>query len=188
MGAARTVRVDLGAVDQETAQEQLVSYNSVVQHEAFKLRLVPTPGVDREDLVSVGQIAVLEAYLTWSRHKNCAYAAWVRRIVQWRMRELVQECANKEEELQADLAETNTPESKFLACEEESWFEAAVSRLTPRQGVIIAARLEGETLAQIASTLGVHYSRVSRDLQSAVLILRRRLERENVGDCRIRLR
>lgn len=187
MGAARTVRVDLGAVDRETAQELLVSYDTVVQREAFRLRLVPAPGVDREDLVAVGQIAVLEAHLSWNRHRNCTFVAWVKRIVQWRMRELVQMCANQEEELKADLAETNTPESRFIACEEESWFEAAVSRLTPRQGAIIAARLEGETMEQIASTLGIHYSRVSRDLQTAVTKLRRWVEREAV-DCHIRPR
>lgn len=185
MDANRVIRVDLSAIDQETAEELLSSYRSIVNRAAFRLRRIPIPGIDREDLLAVGRIAVLEAYITWNRNGGSVFSTWVCQVVRWRMGEVVQKCARlNEETLTRDPAETNTPESRFLTAEDESWFETAVSELTPRQGAIIAARLDGETLAQIAATLGIHYSRVSRELQTAVYILQKRAKIEAV-DCHI---
>lgn len=184
MDASRVARVDLSDIDQETAAELLASYTPIVKRAAFRLRRVAIPGIDREDLLAVGRIAVLEAYVTWNRRAGSVFSTWVCRVVRWRMGEVVQKCATQEETLVRDPAETNTPESRFLAAEDESWFETAVSELTPRQGAIVAARLDGETLAEIASTLGIHLSRVSRELQTAINALQKKAQREAV-DCYI---
>jgi len=127
-----------------------------------------------DELVCVGNVAVLEAHLTYDATAGAAEATWVRRIVHWRISAEVRQMRRGHALLgDADAFDDNIahdPEQGYLrhlVLDKLRW-------LTPRQSTILLARIvDGETFESIGQSLGVSTQQTHKDYQIAVQHLRK---------------
>lgn len=164
----RAVRVDLRGISNRTAKELLATYGSVIDHEARQRvgRLLASGfGSDLADLRQVASIAVLEAALTYAG-RTCSPRTWTVKVVRWRLNEHVQAAFPAGEErlaLPELVANDGDQEAQVLRGEQLAWLEGALGRLPPRLGMVLTARLTGETQGEIGMTLGVTTERVRQN-------------------------
>ena len=149
--ARKEVRVDMGGIPAGTAAELLTAYGGIIARIAATF-----PTVETEELRSVGQIAVMEAWVTYNPRREIPMRAWVTQVVRWRIVERADVEISRRDVGSLDLAPepaTNgrhDPERRYML---DQVIDLLVY-LTPRQAMIIDGRLRRETFAEIAITLG----------------------------------
>jgi RNA polymerase sigma factor (sigma-70 family) len=83
----RQVRQDMGSVPPKRAFELLAEFEPLVAREsrryARRTRQCPWFGV--EDYLSVGQIAVIEAFVLYRAENGTTLKTWVTKVVKWRL-------------------------------------------------------------------------------------------------------
>jgi len=82
----------MSKVSSKTAQELLRQFEPLINSEARRLanRSRNSPWFGFEDFVAVGQIAAIEAYVSYNAETNVTLKTWGHRIIKWRMREAAQ--------------------------------------------------------------------------------------------------
>jgi RNA polymerase sigma factor (sigma-70 family) len=89
MFVRRQVRQDMRSVPPATARQILRDFEGLINHEARRCARMTRRdawfGV--EDYAAVGQIAAMEAFVLYRPECGAALKTWIRRMVQWRMRE-----------------------------------------------------------------------------------------------------
>lgn len=140
------------------------------------------PYIERDELLSAGRIAILEGYLR--RDKRSSERTWIRRYIHWRLQDLA--TPNKERRIDAlspHVGRDSLGEDPQLlngADPEEQFWRAtalhAISNLTIRRQVIVAAKMQGETYQEVAETLGISTARAALEGKGAFEELRRILE------------
>jgi RNA polymerase sigma factor (sigma-70 family) len=134
--------------------------------------------VEREELLTVGKIAIMEAFCTYDQATaKGSERTWVRKTIRWRLNGASwrEKSASDPEIFVRDEAKTNgrhDPEKANLKSE----ILAALERLPPRQRTILDGRLRGETYQEIAGTLGISHQRVQQEAQTAYTALREWIE------------
>lgn len=150
--ARKEVRVDMSEIPAGTAADLLTAYGGIIARIASTF-----PTVEADELRSVGQIAVMEAWVTHNPRREIPMRAWVTQVVRWRIVERADAEISRRDLTSLDLAPepaTNgrhDPERAFML---DQIIDLLVY-LTPRQTMIIDGRLRRETFAEIAITLGV---------------------------------
>lgn len=176
-------RCDLSALNEAEAVEALRTHQTTIESEArYYARRSRDEAVDLEDLRAVAQVAVLEALVTFDASRTASEGTWVRLMIRWRL----QDALRREQATEAVDAEAlpngRTPGQIFEAMEARVWWEQEVGRLPPRDRVIVAATAQGETIRQIAHTLGLTASTACRARQRAYDTLRRRALEAGVAE------
>lgn len=142
------------------------------------------PYIEKDELLSAGRVAILEGYLR--RDKRSSERAWIRRYIHWRLQDL----AMPHKELRTDALSPRVgrereslgedPQLLNGADPEEQFWRAtalsAISRLTIRRQVIVAAKMQGETYEEIGETLGISTQRTALEGRWAFEELRRILD------------
>jgi len=140
------------------------------------------PYIEKDELLSAGRIAILEGYLR--RDKRSSERGWIRKYIHWRLRDI----AAPQKELRIDALAPHIgreslgedPQLLNGADPEEQFWRAtalsAISRLTIRRQVIVAAKMQGETYQEVAETLGISTARAALEGKGAFEELRRILE------------
>lgn len=81
------VRQDMGGVPPKRVVELLAEFEPLVTREAHRCarrtRQYPWYGI--EDYLSVGQIAVIEAFVSYRAESGAALKTWVTKLVKWRL-------------------------------------------------------------------------------------------------------
>lgn len=159
---------NLGSIDDATARRLLTDY----------LPLVLSFGrvfysLDKATLRSVGEDALLEAYLTFDASRGCSEAVWMRRNVYWRLAAAVERRGLRpagDESLGPDPQVVNgvNPEVAFL----QATAVQALERLSIRQQMVVDGRMRGETFAEIGPQLGISDTMAHREWTTAIAILR----------------
>ncbi len=162
-------------VDDATAKDLLKRYGSFLgaMTKAY-------PGLERDEVLEIGRIAVLEAHLTHVPERSNE-STWVRKVVGWRLQDAAARdwVARGEGLIDPDaelgrLVNGANPEQQF-------WRATAVNtiaQLEPRHQMIVDGRMRGETWAEIASSIGISTAMCHREGQRAYNRLRSLLEGE----------
>ena len=161
--------IDFARVDRVTAKRLLDTYMPIVG------ALVPIyPHVPKDDLLEAGRVAILEGFL---RHDHRSLErTWIRKFVHWRLAEAA---TPSEEDLDHEHLGTDPQLLNGADPEEQFWRATAVSaiaQLTPRQQIIVTGKMQGETYAEIAETLGISTSRTALEGKQALHRLKGILE------------
>lgn len=175
MDPRRIVRLDLGSISGAQAAAILAECAPAVDAEVARLRsaLRHTQGVDEDDLRSLGQIACLEASLTWDASRGCALRTWAGRMVRWRLSEAVQAAQSPERGgIETSEEEGVDPHEDYDEAERLEWLQRALGGLTPRLRLLVASRLRGEAQGAVGRTLGIAKARTSQEVHAAVACLR----------------
>lgn len=180
MDAHRAARLDLGGIGAELARRILAECAPAVDAEVRRLTpaLRHTHGIDADDLRSLGQIAVLEAYLTHQEGRGRTLRSWAGQVVRWRLSEAIEssqaECVS-DPEVDSDTAgPAEDPAESYDSIERVVWLEQTLGTLPPRHRTLIAQQLRGEAQRHLGATLGLGRTRVSKETQNAVAALRAR--------------
>ncbi|HEY5657384.1 MAG TPA: sigma-70 family RNA polymerase sigma factor [Myxococcota bacterium] len=177
---------ELGSVGDERARELLQRFAPAVDGavRAFVAGGARV-GLEPDDLRQLARLAVLDAAL--SHDGRASLGHWVRKTIRWRLTEAVLAEERPEEPLEAPERVVNgeNPEELVERLHLVSWVRGAVDGLDVRQRTILACRLEGETLRQIAASLGISATRVHQETKRAHQRLRQavreHLDAEDLG-------
>lgn len=172
MDPSRVARVDLASVSNAQAKRALSDMAGAVEKELQKVAWVRLRGVDLDDLRAIAHLAVLEAVVTYNESRGRKWSSWAYQLIRWRLQEAVRvELAYETQEVaavNAPLDAAPSPEEVYLAREAHTRVGRHLARLPPRAGTALACKLQGESLAEIGASVGVHYSLVCREIQDAV--------------------
>lgn len=200
----RVLPLDLGEVDDATARQLLEQHRPII-NTAIKRYLAASSvafhTIPRDDLRAIAEAAVLEAFVRYREGDQSrdngggGLATWVRRVVGWRVGEVVRN-ALACEPLQSERAESPrspnadpngaSPQHQLprqfhyepqqaevvQARQLVGWLRHRLRSLTPRRRVIIVSVLKGEQKCSIARSLGISPGRVSQEYKVAVERLR----------------
>lgn len=168
--AKRDVRCDMRSCDDATARILLDRYRGLIGRIAAGFSRL-----DRDELQSVGQIAVIEAHVTYEPHRGVPERSWTAQVIRWRMVELAVEARERrrsEDEFQEEHALTNghhSPEKAFF----RRLLTEMIEQLSPRHQAVLEGRLRGETFEEIADSLGLSRSRVDQHEKAALVALQK---------------
>lgn len=158
--------LDFGRISAATAKRLLDQYRPLVR---AVVRLHPASA--RDDLLAVGDVAILEGFLKWQPEK-ASEGTWIRRIVHWRISgacEFSTVTEQFDEELFSDAHDTEREVLQGLALR-------AINGLSPRHQSIIQARLANETFVEISESLGLSKSTTHDEYLEALKLLRINME------------
>jgi DNA-directed RNA polymerase specialized sigma subunit len=176
MDATRAVRRDLGSIDAALASRILTECAPGIDAEVRRLRpaLRHTQGIGVDDLHALGQIAALEAYLTWEAGRGRTLRSWAGQVVRWRLTGAVMDAQSPEEsrgtppQRPEDVVD---PALDHDEAERQAWLLDTVGKLAPRLRVLVVSKLRGEEQAATARTLGIGQGRVSQEIRVAIVTL-----------------
>ena len=160
--------IQYGVIDDAAARALLDRFAKLIDTE---LRRVSATDSDNAAMRSAACLAVLEGALTHNEHRG-PLQPWIRRVVRWRL--VAQTTRHgSEPELRVSDAEQvvngDNPEQIVTKLR----LHAAIGRLSPRHRTIITNYFwGGETLRQVAETLGLSPARVHAELHTALSLLR----------------
>lgn len=167
---ARDRRCDFSRVDAATARRLLASYRPVVR------ALCGLYSSDiRDDLLSIGDEAILEGFLSL-QPERATESGWIRRVIHWRLTEAARTAlcvpvtVSLEDGSTADNHDTEREVLQNLALR-------VVGLLSPRHQAIILGRLQAETLEEIAQSLGISTARTQVEERNALILLRKAMEK-----------
>jgi len=171
----RWVRADMSTVSNADAKKHLDEFCEIVRAEAAWGH----PN-EREDLVAIGNIAVIEAIISWDMQrdgKRCSRKRWVRQVVRWRLREYMTRSAERVantlhlEELGGGtgkdwedlLPDEHAPCPETSVVEQGSFRKVLghLTRLPQHDQMLLDGELRGESIATVAKTLGITKQRAS---------------------------
>jgi hypothetical protein len=192
----RWVRTDMSSVSNADAKQHLAEFHEIVRVEAA----LGHPN-EREDLVALGNIAVIEGIISWDNQRDgtrCSRKRWIRQVVRWRLREYMMRNATRcaqtiplQEAFELGPERTGTghnrpweeilpdveavdPESAVV---EQGSFQKVLghlARLPQHDQLLLDGELRGESIATVAKTLGITKQRASVVRVRAVSRLRAR--------------
>lgn len=187
------LRVDLGSISDEVARKLLDRYTgmvvTIVRHYTPSAQMA-FHGIDIELLVSIGQTALLEAHLSYregdvtlERTPGSGFSVWARRIVRWRIGEVIQTALASEPwytdrrdssngVLHKHVAPTTPPDVQAHHHAIGAWLKTCLARLEPRERLIIACLIRGESQVAIARSLGLSPGRVNQIVKYTLVQLR----------------
>ena len=177
----RVARVDLGAVSDEDAERVLELAKSCIAIEIRALGPIERhlDGLEHEDLVSIGQIAAIEAFATWEAGRGARLKTWIQRMVRWRLRETVQSSQRQEEPEEPQVLEASVSNALvdsvhtiLIADRICSAFARAYRELSPREQELVEHAVVGRTRADAARMLQARYSDVCRETNEALARIR----------------
>jgi len=166
----KALRADISKVDDATARKLIRQYLPAVRALAGLY-----PAWERDDLVAVGTVAILEGYVT--RTERSSEGRWIRKVIYWRLLEEIGERMRGPTDtvslgVDPQLVNGANPEEQFW----RATALRAVATLSPRQQAIIDGQMRGETYAEIAETLGIGASRTHTEGKHAFEELRELLD------------
>jgi RNA polymerase sigma factor (sigma-70 family) len=173
-------KISFNRLSEATTKDLLMRYGALVQAVA-SARIRMSYGCCVEDLVSVGQIAILEAHVTYKPTLDCTQDTWTKRVVRWRIAE---EAARYVERPLPKATDTERM-SNGLAPDklyDRAFAREAIGVLDPRRAAILQCRLHGYTCEEIGTQLGISASRVSTEEHRALEQLRVWADDEDVVD------
>jgi RNA polymerase sigma factor (sigma-70 family) len=191
---ARAFREDLSSVDDSIARELLREYGGCIKRSAVDWhtktkRQAPFFVVELDDLIAVGNAALLEAWViyrdgdtsrdnTEGRAFGGGFSAHIRRIVYWRIRDYIEGLAQSDQ-ASAQFAETlaldasdEDVETAFYLTELRIWLRAALAQLTVRERAVVVGVTRGDSQAQLGRELGLDRVAVHRCYHRAIEKLR----------------
>lgn len=126
---------------------------------------------DRDDLISVGRIAVLEAHLTYTTGRNCSKEAWTKLVIRWRMGQEMGRIIESpiDPSTLVDIPNDHEPEELYA----RAFAREAIGRLDPREATVMWCRLRGFQVKEIAAQLGISTKAVWDSEKKALEILHR---------------
>lgn len=199
----RAFREDLSSIDNSIARELLKEYGGWSRRIAadwhYQLRRQASFfTVELDDLVAVGNAALLEAWViyrdgdvsrdnTHGRTFGGGFSAHVRRIVYWRIRDYI-EGLSQSDQASAEFAGSVTddePEHADIEVllytgELRVWLRSALSELDVRERAVVAGMARGDSQAQLGRELGLDRVAVHRCYHRAVDKLRRSAVRRGI--------
>lgn len=186
MDPARIARVDLSEITEERARELLETFAVVLENEVRRMlpALKHCVGIGPEDLVSVAQIAVLEASLRYREDADRTLRSWVSLVVRWRVGATVQAHQRREEALEQPESVLNgrNPEETYQLSELRTWFERQLGALGPRERIIFSEQLSGrETMGELALSMGISRGRLYQLRAQAFSRLRAEAKGSDLG-------
>lgn len=169
MGTPRKPLRSLSRIDNATAQRLLDRYLRIAGGMASAF-----PELEHDEVLSVGRLAILEAYLSYDASRGCAESTWVRKTVWWRLLEASRAAPPPAESLGTDPQRVNgaSPEQQFW----RATAVRAVARLSPRHQVLVSAWMAGETFTEAGATIGISGPLAHRETHKALAQLREILE------------
>lgn len=171
--AKRDVRVDMSSCDEPTARRLLEEYTPLVQRMVGDFH-----GLDTDDLVAVGKIAVIEAHVTFRESRAIPRRSWTTTVIRWRMAVAVDRTLVLQRlETPLDDGDPITnghhdPEKAFL----REVLTELMGHLSPRHQAVLEGRLRGETMEEIGDMLGLGRSRVEQEEKAAWAVMRKLAE------------
>jgi len=162
---------DLSAISEERAHELLTQFGPAVEAEVRAFTSVGARmGLEVSDLRQFARLAVLDAVLTYNGRSSLRY--WVHKKIRWG---LIREVERPEqlEPLPEEPLNGENPEELLERLELVGWVRGAVDGLEIRQRTILACRLQGETMREVAASLGISPTRVHQESTRAISSLRR---------------
>lgn len=197
---AQIIRVmEGGGPEVQTARQTLIERNlRLVAFIARRYESPATIGVNIEDLISIGTLGLIKAVNTFRSDKNIKLATYASRCIENEILMYFRKISGRQEvsldePLNADgdggelllsdvLGSDEPPPLQELEeAEERTALRRAVSRLEPRERLIIELRfgLKGgqeQTQSEVASLLGISQSYISRLEKKTLRKLRAELE------------
>ncbi len=174
---------DLSSISDAKARALLREFGSLVEKALKRYSRVELQGLGYDDLRAIAHVAVLEASISHDEER-CKLRTWVYRTVCWRLARAVKDA-------QPDVELTDEPD-KFRnganplevleKLESVMWVRQTIGVLGPRQRTIVVASMSGETLRQMAPTLGISKSRVGQERDKAYETLRERALEAGLDD------
>ena len=163
-------RLDYGKLDAATTVHLLELYGPMLR---AVVRLFGSS--ERDDLLSIGQQAILEAHLT-HRPEKASEETWVRKVIHWRLAAGVATRHEAEDSTLTGRAEVldgheidHNPELGYL----KTIVLEHLRELPPRQSTVIMAFMQGETFAEIGASLGISPQHAHIEYQAAIRHLRK---------------
>lgn len=189
----RSLRVDFGTVTDEVARGLLDRYTGmviVIVREYIPASRRGLHEVDTDLLVSIGQTALLEAHIRYregdtskERAPGSGFSSWARRVVGWRVREAIHifisaepgrssRCDSANGVLHGHTVRGPLPDERAYHHALGVWLKTCLARLEPRERLIVACLIRGETQAAIARSLGLSAGRVNHIVKYTLAQLR----------------
>lgn len=156
-------RINFKRIDEATANDLLAQYDQLIRITA-KSRAYRA---DLDDLIAVGQTAVLEAHVTYRDDEDCTRDTWTRKVIKWRIAE---EAGRYTEALLTNPDDTERLLNGMSPAEQydRAFAKEAIGVLDPREAAVMYCRLQGYSHTEIASQLGVSRHTVWRSEQKAL--------------------
>lgn len=132
--------------------------------------------LERSDLKAIGQMAIVEAVRSYDPARGTLRSR-VRFVVRCRLRDALR-AARSREVLDLDVSTVpngRSPEALLERLDEVLGLHRAIGQLPPRQRLIIADQITGETTRQTGKSLGISHTRVVQERKIAHQRLRRAL-------------
>lgn len=177
----RAARRDLSQIGEAQARALLEEHADAIAWSTRYYRAWGAQvGLEMSDLRSLARVAVLEAALSYRDSSAASLRTWVRRNIRWRLVEALEGGERPEEPLDEPERVVNgqSPEELVARLRAIGWVRQQIDGLEVRQRTILACRLEGETMREIAATLGISATRVHQESTEALATLRKRAAHE----------
>ena len=184
----RIARVDLGAVSERDARKALAAAAQTVRVELHAVRaaIAHLDCIDMDDMRSIAQIAVIEAFATWLPDRGAQLATWTQRLVRWRLRETIQASQRHDHAIavedidqlggsdvdQSGLSSASVAQVIFAARVQEAFAEA-YRNLAPETRLLVEAAVLGRTCADVSRMTARSYSQVCCQTALAMGAIRR---------------
>ena len=181
----RIARRDLSGLDPARVRELLAQLRDAIDYEVrYFTAWGANVGLEPDDLRQLARVAVLDAAVMHGGRGDASVRHWAKRTIRWRLTEALTRSERPEEPLEAPhrIVNGHNPEELVERQELISWMRTQVGRLSVRQRTIVACRLEGETLQEIASTLGISKTRVHQESRAAFETLRIRAQEDHLDE------
>lgn len=159
------LRVDCTNISNKDATRWLAEYANVVEIAFHKLRsgLHRVVGIDADDLLAVGRMAILEAVTTHDEAHGSSLRTWVGILVYWRMSGLLRKATRQDGEIVSHLyavreqeaSELDEFETRMDCIEDLQLLAGEFIKLPLRTRTILLGRLAGAESREIASSLGI---------------------------------
>jgi RNA polymerase sigma factor (sigma-70 family) len=154
--------VDYGGINEREAAEVLARLALALEHEArWALRRQP-PGLDVDDLKSLGRLAVLEALLTFEPGRGRHLDSWARQMIRWRLQGEVDRAhrgvptvAMAPQDVDSFQATGSAPDARLDALEDRVAFASRWATLPPREQRAVTLRRDGAKLRTIGDDLAI---------------------------------
>ena len=189
--------LELGTEKDEEAKKLLIEHN--LRLVVYIAKKFDNTGIGVEDLISIGTIGLIKAIHTFNRNKNIKLATYASRCIENEILMFIRKHSSKKREVSFDEplsvdwdgnelllsdilgSESDSVSRRMEDEEEKRILRTAVESLSERERIIIEMRfgLYGAkelTQKEVADTLGISQSYISRIEKKVMLDLRKKIE------------
>jgi RNA polymerase sigma factor (sigma-70 family) len=187
----REIRAAAAQVDNETAVRLWSEYGVVVRRIARRLYAIAERSfivVTVDDLISIGQVALCEAWTRFHREHpdktDRGFGQWMQRVVRWRIVESLEQLRPEglTSAMRADshngalhdrAGPFEDPADALHRRELRAWLRSALGQLDSRESILVIAVMNGESLTEAGASLGIGKTRAHQEHERAMVKLRR---------------